>query len=150
MTHSYRISGEAFEFVIAESAYHFPTETGGILVGKVEDACVIIKHAIGPGPVANHELTKFKRDGDYSQEVLDALVQDSGGEIDYIGEWHSHPVKSRPSSLDIKSMLWIATNEKYAIKEPVMLLCVGTGTNRWELRCYSFVDEKLRPLKSIV
>ena len=149
MIHSYKLSSEAFEFIISESAYYFPNETGGILAGKVEGDCVLIQHATGPGPTANHELTRFKRDGDYSQEVLDVLVQDSGGEIDYIGEWHSHPIKSRPSPLDIKSMSWIATNEKYAIKEPIMLLCVGAGVNRWEIRCFTLFKTKLRLLNTI-
>ncbi len=148
MIRSYTISDEAFRFIVSESAYHFPNETGGILVGKVERNCALIQHATGPGPTAHHMPTRFKRDGDYSQETLDALVQESLGEFDYIGEWHSHPFKSKPSHVDVKSMKWIAANEEYAIKEPVMLLCIGMGYNSWELRCYSFFKNTLACLKS--
>jgi integrative and conjugative element protein (TIGR02256 family) len=148
MIHSYKISDEAFALIISESTHHFPNETGGMLVGRIELNCVVIQYATGPGPTAQHTPTKFKRDGDYSQEALKALVRESKGQFDYIGEWHSHPFKSNPSSLDIASMSWIAANENYAIHEPVMLLCVGSGINRWKLRCYLLVNNKLKTLKS--
>ena len=149
MIHSYQLTGEAFAFIISETACHFPQETGGILVGRVEGDCAFIQHATGPGPHANHALTKFKRDGHYSQEVLNKLIQDSSGTLDYIGEWHSHPVKSNPSSVDITSMKWIAGNPQYAVTEPIMLLCYGSGLNRWELQCYALLKNKLRLLKSV-
>lgn len=150
MIHSYKISDEAFNLIVSESAHRFPNETGGILVGKVEDSLVTIEHAIGPGSTAHHAPAQFRRDGDFSQQILDSLVHVSGGEVDYVGEWHSHAFKSRPSHVDIESMKWIAANKKYAVKEPVMLLCIGTGLNCWQLSCYAFVENRLKLLKSTI
>ncbi len=149
MIKSYKISDEAFRFVVSESAHHFPNETGGILIGKVDHGKVIIQKATGPGPTAHHTPARFKRDGEFSQQVLEAAVQDSGGKYDYIGEWHSHPFNSEPSLVDTKAMKWIATNEKYAISEPVLLLCIAVGFHKWEVRCYSLVRKRLKLLKSI-
>lgn len=144
---SYKISDEASTFITSASDSHFPNETGGVLVGKIEGSCVIIQYAIGPGPKAQHGPTRFRRDGNFSQEALDELVQSSAGEHDYIGEWHSHPTKSPPSLTDILSMKWIALNTKYATSEPVMLLCMHTGHVDWQLACYSLFGTKLRRLK---
>ena len=148
MIHNYKISQEASAFIVAESAFHFPNETGGLLIGKVESDCVMIRAATGPGPDAHHTSTRFKRDGDYSQEILDSIVKQSGGTIDYIGEWHSHPYKSQPSNTDINSMKWIASHEDYAITEPTMLLCVCTGHNSWKIRCYSFFNNTINLLET--
>lgn len=149
MIRSYTISDEAAKLIISESANHFPNETGGILVGQTEGSRVSIQRATGAGPGAYHSPGRFKRDGDFSQEVLDALVRELRGEFDYVGEWHSHPAHSTPSSTDIKSMKWVATNPKYATTEPLMLLCTSVGMNSWQLRCYCFTRNGLKLLKSI-
>lgn len=146
---SYTISNEAARFVISESAYHLPNETGGILVGKTEGSHVSIQRAIGAGPGAYHSPGRLKRDGDFSQEVLDALVRELRGEFDYVGEWHSHPIHSKPSITDIKSMKWVATNPKYATTEPIMLLCTNAGVNSWQLRCYYFIQNRLKLLNPV-
>ena len=65
---------------------HFPNETGGLLVGRMEGSCVVITHATGPGPMALHSRYEFQRDGEYSQEALDQIVTEMGGVYDYIGE----------------------------------------------------------------
>jgi len=148
MTNSCQISHKALNLVVSQSAYHFPNETGGLLVGKVQNGCLFIEHATEPGPAAHHAPTKFIRDGYFSQEVLDALVKNSDGMFDYVGEWHSHPVKSRkqPSQLDLESMRWIAANEAYATNQPALLLCINAGLNRWRIRCYILVENNLRLL----
>ena len=145
MISAYKISDEASKFIKSESLNCFPKETGGILVGAIENNCVIIQHAVGPGPTATHKHARFKRDGNYSQETLDRFVQKSQGKYDYIGEWHSHPVHSPPSRVDIDSMIWIASNKVYDIDEPILLICVGPS--RWIFQCFSLTEKKLKLLK---
>src|SRR5215212_3312521 len=98
----YHLANHPLNFIITESTQHFPNETGGILVGRVEGNRVLITYAIGPVPLALHSRHEFKRDGEYSQAVLDQIVTEMEGAYDYIGEWHSHPLKSGPSTKDIK------------------------------------------------
>lgn len=149
MIKSYHILEEAITHIISESASHFPNETGGLLVGKVENDYLLVRFATGPGPAAQHAPALFKRDGDFSQTILDTLVKNSDGELDYMGEWHSHPFKAPPSQIDLESMKWIAASEEYAIKQPAMLLCIGAGLNRWELRCYVLAGKRLKLLPSV-
>jgi integrative and conjugative element protein (TIGR02256 family) len=150
MRRKYKLAEEALRFIVTESQERFPDETGGILVGKIEKQCVFIRHAIGPGENAHHSLHGFKRDGDYSQERLDEIVNKTNGEHDYLGEWHSHLACSRPSSTDIASMHWIVNNDDYAPLFPILLLCVLTKPCRWEILCYVMVKGRLRKLKPLV
>lgn len=151
MINSYLISDKALSLVISQSANYFPNETGGLLVGKVEDDCLLIEYATMSGPAARHAPTRFVRDGGFSQEVLDTLVKSSNSMFDYVGEWHSHPVKSikQPSQLDLESMRWIAANEAYATDRPALLLCINAGLNRWEIRCYILIENSLKLLDSV-
>jgi len=147
MIHRYKLSEEASHFILEESRRKFPSETGGILVGKIEDRCVFISHAIGPGKKACHTTRKFKRDGDYSQKQLEAIVRQTEDEFDYVGEWHSHLFNSQPSPTDVESMRWIANNDNYAVPYPVLLLCAFTEARIWQIFCYAVVECCLQPLE---
>jgi integrative and conjugative element protein (TIGR02256 family) len=140
----FRISAAAYDFMVSESENMAPHETGGLLVGTIEADCVCIEVATGPGPNAVHLPHRFKRDGKYSQEVLDDVVQGSEGMIDYLGEWHSHSQDMGPSILDMKSMLWIAKNPDYHVQTPILLLCIRERVGKWKLCVYVLRDGLLR------
>lgn len=148
MINKYELSKEALHYIITESQQKFPNETGGILIGKVDNRCAFIHYAIGPGKNACHNSNRFKRDGDYSQEQLDSIVSETTGDYDYLGEWHSHFFDPRPSSIDINSMYWIANNENYANSYPVLLLCVLTKRYHWKIVCFATAKERLIKLKA--
>ena len=148
MINKYKLSKKALHDIITESQQKFPDETGGILIGKVDNGCVFIHYAIGPGKNACHTSNRFKRDGDYSQEQLDFIASETTGKYDYLGEWHSHFFDPRPSSVDINSMDWIANNENYATSHPILLLCVLTKRHYWKIACFVAVDELLIKLKT--
>jgi integrative and conjugative element protein (TIGR02256 family) len=143
----YKLAEEARKFILAESLHRYPNETGGILVGGFDGDCVLIEHATGPGPLAQHSSQLFRRDGDYSQRVLDDIVMEYGGRYDYIGEWHSHPVNSGPSAKDVSAMRWIANNKKYAIDQPIIGLCTNESVDTWRLSFYLFDGQQLRELR---
>jgi integrative and conjugative element protein (TIGR02256 family) len=145
ITH-YRLAEKALAYILEESERMYPQETGGILIGRFEQNCVSIEYAIAPGPDASHTVSGFKRDGNYSQDMLDSIVASSGGQVDYIGEWHSHPVASGPSLKDIMAMRWIINNKKYAIRCPVMGLCMKEDTGSWQVRLYLHYQLKLNEL----
>lgn len=137
------ISDQAIQTIFQESSGKFPSETGGILVGKWIDQEIIIEHATKPGPNAYHSSHSFKRDGDYSQSILNELVLTSNGNDDYIGEWHSHPINSKPSKVDLNALVWISKNKDYAVDKPLMCLCKNIGINQWELEFYILNNKKL-------
>lgn len=150
MSHYYKLATPALELIIAESSREYPNETGGILIGKFNENenYVLIEYATASGPGAQFSPSHFRRDGDYSQMLLDEIVTKSDGEYDYIGEWHSHPVKSGPSARDRAAMRWIAKNSKYAIKQPIMGLCTNEAPDTWRLSFFLFDGRRLRELKS--
>lgn len=142
-----RLATEPLNFIVAESAQHFPNETGGMLVGKVVDDCVLITHATGPGPMALHSRYEFRRDGEYSQEILDQIVADTKGAYDYIGEWHSHPLKAGPSIKDVEAMNWISRNTKYKVIQPILCLCIQEIKHTWRINIYQFREQTVIRLK---
>jgi integrative and conjugative element protein (TIGR02256 family) len=118
--------------MIEESARHLPDETGGILVGRIRDDQSEVILAVGPGPGAIHRRAHFRRDGNFSQQELDAIYERFAGEYDYVGEWHSHPVAGGPSPRDRESMRWIAQNERFNLDRPLLILCRRTWRRAWK------------------
>lgn len=143
----YRLAEKARRLILKESSHECPNETGGMLVGRFGGNRVLIEHATRPGPRAQRLSHRFKRDGDYSQQVLDRIVAESKGERDYIGEWHSHPAQSGPSAQDVAAMSWIANNSRYAIDRPILVLCTCKSVDTWQLSFYLFDGQRLRKLK---
>lgn len=144
---TYRLAVKARRLILQESSREHPNETGGILVGRIDGNYILIEHATWPGPKAQHFPNRFKRDGNYSQQVLDRIVAESKGKCDYIGEWHSHPAQSSPSTQDVTAMSWIANNHKYAIDRPILGLCTCKSVDTWQLGFYLFDGQRLRELK---
>ncbi|MEZ6104470.1 MAG: ThiF family adenylyltransferase [Pirellulaceae bacterium] len=99
------------------------TETGGILIGRIEGNRAIIEQATGPGPNAVKTSTRFERDIKFAQAELNSAASRSNPSI-YLGEWHSHLVASpEPSPRDVLSMQEIAESGNYATDCPVMVVC---------------------------
>lgn len=109
--------------ITAEVASSPATETGGILIGRIEGNKAIIVRATGPGPNAKRTASVFERDIEFAQGELDAEAAKGQGNL-YVGEWHSHLVASpEPSGRDVLSMTGIAQASNYATDCPVMMIC---------------------------
>ena len=144
---NHSICESVVKFLIEEANRMYPLETGGILAGVVDSSRVEITQAIGPGKKAKHSHTKFKRDGDYSQQQLDKIVCETLGKSDYLGEWHTHPIYGNPSRTDLKSMLWVSNNSNYATITPIMLLLKKTKhKENWELAVFVLAGNILIPI----
>lgn len=120
-----------------------PHETGGILVGYRGDDVVHITDVIGPGPRAQHGRSTFVRDGEHSQEHLDRLQAESAGAREYVGEWHSHPRPSYPSTTDRQSMREISQDKKHNCPEPLLLIPVRSRRGQWTIRAYQYAANRL-------
>lgn len=100
---------------IAESRVsRLPNETGGVLIGSVDTMNQHI-YAVGmlPSPSDSWEQHDLYIRG---SEGLCSSIQRCGevtmGNLEYIGEWHSHPDECSvvPSALDRKLMHWLTTH----------------------------------------
>ena len=108
-------------------------ETGGLLIGRIDDACrcVWIDDACGPPP--DSRLSAFHLD--HGIEGVGELIRHhrerSAGESTYVGMWHTHPRgKAEPSPMDTA-----ATHQLVApsVGGPprAMLLILGGEERRW-------------------
>nr|WP_300144502.1 SAVED domain-containing protein [Propionicimonas sp.] len=104
-----QLSPKARESIAAETARHMPFETGGILLGYREGADVMVTHALvveGSGASGD----RYVRDDVEANRMLSEFLKDRGSDdfTGYVGEWHSHPAPSGPSSIDHAAMREIA------------------------------------------
>ena len=83
---------------------HLPAETGGVLVGYFDNPSqqIYITDILpAPGDSIEHK-DSFIRGYSELQETLMEIEVRSGGQVSYVGEWHSHPdgVPVSPSQAD--------------------------------------------------
>ena len=128
--------------IIAETEAHPDVETGGLLLGFVdEDRTAVVVRATGPGPNAKRSRSEFRRDVEYAQGEVERAAAEYGDRGLYIGEWHSHLVPDpQPSALDAESLSGISAVPNYLTKCPVLLIA-GLDTSSGKvatLRSWSF------------
>ena len=77
-------------------------ETGGVLLGHDRGDLVEITVAGDPGPAAERQPTRFRRDLANAQQLGDDAFEADGSV--WLGEWHTHPMGlTTPSELDLRS-----------------------------------------------
>jgi len=97
-------------------------ETGGVLLGWIENKNIIVAKATDAGPNAIHEKIFFRADANYIDMIIDIEHANSNGKISYIGEWHTHPqMNPQPSQVDLNSLDEIVESSG----EPNLLLIIG-------------------------
>ncbi|WP_404434206.1 SAVED domain-containing protein [Microbacterium lacus] len=99
------VSVDAHETIASETAKRLPLETGGILLGYREKDNVVIAHALvvdGGGATKDRYVRDDVRANERLAEFLADRAEDDP--IGYVGEWHSHPAPSGPSTIDRNAM----------------------------------------------
>jgi integrative and conjugative element protein (TIGR02256 family) len=90
-----------------------PNETGGILFGLVDipDKKIHLVDASPAPPDSTEKRTEFVRGMHGVKEDIDRVFRVTGGQIRYVGEWHSHPPNASAgrSSTDDRQLDWLAT-----------------------------------------
>lgn len=99
-------------------------ETGGPLVGYISaDGALVVTHAGGPGPRAEHRQRSVLIDGAYAQKFCDKIHRESDGRLDYVGDWHNHPGLSlSPSSHDVEAMKTMADFDYCPVEHPISII----------------------------
>ncbi len=92
---------------------HLPNETGGVLLGVVDipSKRVHIVLAASAPPGSEETPSGFVRGTCGVREHLDQVSELTGGQVRYVGEWHSHPQRAgtQPSNVDLVQIDWLAT-----------------------------------------
>lgn len=122
------LPGHVAAFLSSMANEAMPEETGGVLLGYVsgESDQVVVSHAVGPGPSATHALDLFVPDYSYQEAEIARLYQQSGRQVSYLGDWHSHPRgDGTMSQADRETLRRIAACSSARSREPIMLILSG-------------------------
>ncbi|WP_179296583.1 MULTISPECIES: Mov34/MPN/PAD-1 family protein [unclassified Mesorhizobium] len=104
---------------------YYPVETGGVLLGWRDGADRIVTGLLGSGPKALHGRHAFLPDHAWQMIHIREAFEGSSGDLDYLGDWHTHPdgVASM-SDLDCRTLSKIARR----VKSPLMMIAAGGGS----------------------
>lgn len=69
----------------------YPLETGGVLLGWTDATDRIVVDLAGSGPCALHGRHMFIPDHAWQLSHIRAAFAQSCGDLNYLGDWHSHP-----------------------------------------------------------
>lgn len=127
-----RISAGALAEMRAETRrahrLHGPeVETGGMLLGAVDEALAVIHVDIATGPPPDSRLSArhFEHGLVGTQDAVDHHRARTGRRTGYIGLWHSHPGgPARPSPTDMASLATLTTGRD-AGRWALMLIVAG-------------------------
>ena len=100
-------------------------ESGGVLLGRRRGKHFEVVHATSPFPRDTQSRTRFVRECYGHQNVATALWMESGSEVGYVGEWHTHPqTKPRPSDTDCRE--WLLLIARQTRGAPLVATVIGT------------------------
>lgn len=107
-----------------------PNETGGVILGAhdMQRRIVYLVDTI-PSPLDSEEWpTVYIRGCKGLAAEVQRTETRTGGNLTYIGEWHSHPDGASvvPSQDDMKAFNWLSSNMQSAGLPPLMII-VGQG-----------------------
>lgn len=107
-----------------------PNETGGVLLGYPDHLhrMLYVVDILSSPPDSDEWPTSYIRGCDGLKEAVDEVARRTAGEVEYLGEWHSHPDKSlcEPSSADIESLSWL-TDHMFRDGMPALMAIVCEG-----------------------
>lgn len=89
-----------------------PSETGGILLGYYDfniNSIVVVDALPSPADSESSPVM-FERGVAGLAAKMEEISKRTGGVVDYVGEWHSHPPRcsSRPSKADMRQLVYLA------------------------------------------
>lgn len=103
-------------------------ESGGILLGYRRERHLHVTDVTVPLKTDSRTRTRFYRSADPHQQAAHDRWCKSGGTMDYIGEWHTHPeICPSPSTIDTRG--WKGICE--ARQVPMLFVIAGTQDCLW-------------------
>jgi integrative and conjugative element protein (TIGR02256 family) len=127
-----RISAHAADQMRYHRRRRLPCETGGVLLGAIDhQRQVVYVGTILPSPPDSAEwTTTYIRGVEGLRKKVDDLSRIAGGDLVYVGEWHSHPAGSSgsPSADDLQAHQAVA-EEMGKAGSPGLVLIQG---EEWE------------------
>ena len=89
-----------------------PNETGGVLLGSLdcERQILYIVDTLPSPPDSEEKTDLYIRGYKGLRDAVGSVDSKTGGMLEYVGEWHSHPRRadSRPSRYDLAAFEWLS------------------------------------------
>lgn len=126
------LTEHALNSIAAEAERIYPLETGGVLLGWRSGSDRVIADMRGPGPAALHGRYRFFPDHPWQISEIRQAFRESRGDLDYLGDWHSHPDGFPLMSPEDLSTLRRISRK---VREPVTLIVAG-GQKTWTTGCW--------------
>jgi integrative and conjugative element protein (TIGR02256 family) len=131
-----RLSEATLRMRVHVQRYCWSSEAGGILLGRMLMASdhIVVDDVTVPGPHDRRSRFRFFRAERPAQTAVDAAWARSGGEINYLGEWHTHPEDDpTPSRHDHTDWQRLVMTQRYE-QAALFFVIVGRREIRaWEL-----------------
>lgn len=102
-------------------------ESGGILLGGFipKENKYIITDASVPNDADLSGPAFFVRNHMRAQEIIDQHWMESGGKVNYLGEWHTHGCKNPRPSITDKILLKMIITDQSNVWNNVFMLILG-------------------------
>lgn len=116
-------------------------ETGGLLLGEIDDALqtIYIDVATGAPPDSTKTAELFVCGVEGTEAQCEYHATKSGQTTRFVGVWHTHPVSvPRPSDIDLAAIASILHLQKNTPRHVVMLIIGHTTTKKPEWRFHLF------------
>lgn len=128
------LANTVYRTMCEEGAALHPLESGGIILGWRAGNDIVAIDVRGPGPQALHGRYGFLPDHQWQVAEIHRLFEETGGDVDYLGDWHSHPDgTSVMSSEDHATLRRISRR----VHEPLMLIIADdTSQEGWTMGCW--------------
>lgn len=114
-----------------------PNETGGVLIGAYDlpSKTVYAVDTIPSPPDSEEWPTLYIRGSEGLREAVAGITAMTSGQLEYIGEWHSHPdqCSCKPSDDDFKVFSWMTDRMSAAGLPPLMAIIGENRSSLWFL-----------------
>lgn len=101
-------------------------EAAGVLIGERRGKHLVVYDISIPGSKDKRSRFRVIRRSTSHKQKVDKCFKESGGRLQYLGEWHTHPEETpQPSGIDISGWSTIDTSQK-----KMAFVIVGT-TDIW-------------------
>lgn len=115
--------------------YFKQPEACGVLLGEIRGDHIIITNLTTPFASDQRTPVGYHRSTEGHQQLVNYYHQISGGEVQYVGEWHTHPqLNAKPSTTDY--IEWARTMELSANKFKKLVFFIAGIDQDW-LGAYS-------------
>ncbi|MCJ8234689.1 MULTISPECIES: Mov34/MPN/PAD-1 family protein [Aeromonas] len=116
-------------------------EAAGVLIGERRESHIVVHEISEPGEGDIRRRSFVDRRGPHHQATVDDAFVRSRGQLQYLGEWHTHPEdQPSPSATDLGS--W----RRYLVSQEQMVVII---VGRKEIWAAKKITEQIVPLLKI-